>query len=249
MIRSNPLFNNVSTSYDSISENQATYSGITLKTLLLLGVSGIAAFIAGIGLHQIENLSAFILMLLVFSIVGFIAVIIGRTNPSRSAVCGAIYSVCEGTILGTITALVDMYMEGIALIAIGTTAIVFLVCLVMFSCGMMRSRSMLSRILAVLFISIILSYVMLLVCSILEIGGVNVLYKERLGLTLLVEVLFLVYATVMLFLNFNEATYYVQSGATKDFEWTAAFGFLVSILYIYLEVLRIALYLSEISKN
>ena len=53
----------------------------------------------------------------------------------------------------------------------------------------------------------------------------------------------------MLFLNFNEATSYVQMSATKDFEWTAAFGLMVSILYIYLEVLRLLVYIMGSSRN
>ena len=51
IIRSNPMFSSVNTNYDSISTDQATYNGITLKTLLLLGVAGLFGISSGIGLH------------------------------------------------------------------------------------------------------------------------------------------------------------------------------------------------------
>lgn len=239
MFRSNPMFSSVNTNYESISSDQATYGGITIKTLILLGIAGIVGIITGVSLDRIANVPAFYGFLFASIILEFIFVILGRSNPRYSAVCGVLYSICEGVLLGTITALVNTYYEGIAVLAVASTAIVFVVCLVMFSCGMMRDTSKLSRIAMVLLISMLLMFVVTLICSIFNIGGVQTLVKNNKAVLLLVEGVFLLYASIMLFFNFNEATFYVQSGATKEFEWTCAFGFLVSILYIYLEVLRI----------
>lgn len=239
IIRSNPMFSSVNTNYDSISTDQATYNGITLKTLLLLGVAGLFGISSGIGLHYTTNFSIYYLLLFVSMIVGFITILIGRSNPSKSAICGIIYSMCEGMVLGCVTAIADYYYEGIALLAIIGTAVVFLVCLLLFSCGLFRNTSMLSKILMTLFISIILSYILLLICDVFNISGISKLIDNNLGLAIGIEALFVLYGSIMLFMNFNEVTYYIQSGATKDFEWMAAFGLLVSILYIYLEIIRL----------
>lgn len=245
MIRSNPMFSSVNTTYDNISENQATYSGITIKTLILLGIAGIVGIITGVFLTKTESYAIFGGLLVVGLILEFIAVIIGRSNPNHAGPCGVLYSACEGMVLGTITALANMFYEGVAVLAIGGTIIVFVVCLVMFSCGMMRDTGKLSKAAMILLISILLGMVLTFVCRLLNIGGVATLMADSPAIAIIVTVAFIVYATIMLFLNFNEAAYYVQSGANKDFEWMAAFGFLVSILYIYLEVLRLAMILLD----
>lgn len=241
MFRSNPMFDSVNTNYDSISTDRATYGGITTKTLILLGIAGLAGILAGVFLTRSEYLPLFYGLLIFGFIVEFITVIIGRTHSKYAKVCGIIYSILEGIILGTVTALVNKYYEGVAVLAVGGTVLVFVVCIIMFSCGMMRDTRKLSRIGIVLLLSILLSLLMLAICDVFNIGGVGTLMANNKSVAIIVTIGFILYASIMLFLNFNEATYYVQSGATKDFEWVAAFGFLVSILYIYFEVLRLAL--------
>lgn len=240
MLRSNPMFDSVNINYDSISTDRATYSGITIKTLILLGIAGLAGILAGVFLTRSEYLPLFYGLLIFGAIIEFITVIVGRSHSKYAKLCGIIYSIIEGMLLGTITALANMYYEGVAVLAVAGTGLVFVVCVIMFSCGMMRDTRKLSKIGIVLLLSLLLSTLMIAICNAFNIGGVGTLISNSTGIAILVTVGFIVFASIMLFLNFNEAAYYVQSGATKDFEWIAAFGFLVSILYIYFEVLRLA---------
>lgn len=249
MYQSNPLFRSVNVCEDSVSTNTATYSGVTLKTLLFLGLAGIVAIIAGIGLYKVQNVRLLLILLFASIIVGFIAVILGRSNPKRAAVCGSIYSVCEGMLLGTITAVVNIFVPGAAILAIGATALTFLSCLAIFAAGFMRNVKKLSKFLLVLFMSIILVSIFTIICDLLNIGGVATFIEISLPLAIGIEALFVLYGAIMLFLNFNEATSYVQNGASKEFEWVAAFGLLLSILYIYLEILRLVLIIASSSKR
>lgn len=239
----NPMFNSVNINYDEVSENQATYGGVTIKTLFLLGVTGIAGIISGLGLYNVTNYAALSSILVLCSILGLISVIIGRNSLRYSKFFGVLYSVCEGVLLGTVTCLADMFYEGIALLAILGTAAVFLICLLMFACGAMRNTSKLSSILMTMFFSIIFISLILTICAVFNVPGISTILYDNFMVAIIVELLFIVYGSIALFLNFNEVTYYVKSGADKNFEWIASFGLLVSILYIYLEILRLLMYI------
>lgn len=249
MRNSNPLFSNVSTNYEEISENQATYQGITIKTLFLLGIAGIVGVFAALMLDKITNYSAFYTLLALSSIVGFISVIIGRSNKSAAPYCSVLYAVCEGLFLGTLTRLANELYQGIAILAIITTVVIFLICLALFACGALRNVSTLRRVSLILGLSLISMTIIYLILEAFNVSFVTNLTSNYFAITILVEALFLLYASITLALTFNEATYYVQSGANKGFEWIAAFGFLFSILYIYLEAIYLLISLMGRSKD
>lgn len=241
MRNANPLFSKVATNYNEVSETQATYQGITIKTLFLLGIAGLVGIFSGVMLYKVQNYSAFYTLLALSSIIGFFSVIIGRNSVKAAPYCSILYAVCEGLFLGTLTTIANELYSGIAILAIITTVVIFLVCLALFACGALRNVGMLRRILLIMGFSIILLTLIYLILEIFNVSAIDNLISNYAGITIAIEAIFLLYASITLALNFNEATYYVQSGASKGFEWVAAFGFLFSILYIYLEAIYLLL--------
>ena len=59
------------------------------------------------------------------------------------------------------------------------------------------------------------------------------------GLMIFIEAFLLIYGVITLSFNFQEAQYVVQSGASKGAEWCVALGLMVSLIYIYLEIVRL----------
>ncbi|MGM9970813.1 MAG: Bax inhibitor-1/YccA family protein [Anaeroplasmataceae bacterium] len=244
MVRNgNPMFSSVGVNYDEISENQATYKGVTIKTLFLLGVAGLSGIMSGVGLFRIQNFTAYYTFLCLSLVIGFISVIIGRSSVRYSKYFAVLYAVCEGVLLGTIASLANIYYPGIALLAILVTAGIFLVCLVLFACGALRNISMLRNVMMIIFFDVIFMSLITLICQAFNVPGISSLLSNNLGLAIGLEVVLIIYAAITLALNFNEVTYYVQSGSSKEFEWIGAFGLLVSILYIYLEAVRLLMLL------
>ncbi len=246
MIRNgNPIFSSVNMNYNEVSESQATYKGVTIKTLLLLGLVGIAAIVSAMILYGGEALAPYLALLIISSIVGFIVVLIGRLNPRASMVCSIIYAVCEGMLVGSLTALVDLFYEGAVFLAVVATGLIFLSTLILFACGFLRNVGLLRGILMTLLIGIIFMSLVLFICRIAHIPGVSTLLSNNLGLSVILSAIFLVYGAITLALNFNEVTAYVQVGAPREFEWTAAFGLVVSIVYIFIEALRLIVILMD----
>lgn len=234
----NPMFSNIVTEYDTASADTATYSGVTKKTTFLLIVSILSAVLTATMLYQIKNMTAFYGMLVVSSIVGFISVLIGRRSSRLSKYFGVIYAVCEGLFLGTLTAIADQFYQGIAIIAIVSTVAIFGVMLGLFATGIIRNTRKIMSVVWAMTIGIVVVFLLLMISQIFF-PSISALVSSNFGLVLGLEIFLLAYGAIMLLANFSEVTYYVQSGFNKDHEWVAAFGLMVSILYIYIEVLRV----------
>ncbi|MDE6584242.1 MAG: Bax inhibitor-1/YccA family protein [Anaeroplasmataceae bacterium] len=236
-MKQSPLFSNIKTGeavYDDV--DQATYKGITIKTCILLLISIIiAAFVAFALPSLLENNGmTFYVTLAISSIVGFIAVIVGRVSETKAKYASVIYSICEGLFLGTISAIAEAYIPGAVVTAVFSTVVLFAVMLTLFATGIIKTGSKLRS-----------------VCFGLTLGAIGIVllmsifsvfiqdYTQYLNIMIGVEIFLLIYGVVTLSMNFSEANAVVSMGASKNAEWSVALGLMVSIVYIYIEVIRL----------
>lgn len=242
----NPIFSSLKNN-DQVYDNSscATYRGITLKTIYFL-VLAIASAVASILLLVGGELEFVLIFLGISSFVGFISFIIGRGSPRAAKVCGSIYSICEGFALGAISIIGEIFYPGSAGIAIIATVLVFATMLGIFASGIIRNKNRIQR----TTISIgLCTIVVLLATMILSfIPAFNAWFANP-GIIFAIEALVLVYACFTLLSGFVEATTLVQNGFGKEYEWTCAFGLSFSILYIYLEILRIVWFLYSLFRR
>lgn len=236
-MKQSPLFSNIKTGeavYDDV--DQATYKGITIKTCILLLISIIIAAFVAFALPSIleNNVMTFYVTLVISSIVGFIAVIVGRVSETKAKYASVIYSICEGLFLGTISAIAEAYIPGAVVTAVFSTVVLFAVMLTLFATGIIKTGSKLRS-----------------VCFGLTLGAIGIVllmsifsvfiqdYTQYLNIMIGVEVFLLIYGVITLSMNFSEANAVVSMGASKNAEWSVALGLMVSIVYIYIEVIRL----------
>ncbi len=236
-MRQSPLFSNIQTGeayYDDV--DRATYKGITVKTFILLGISILVAAVVAFAFPSIlvNNFGTFYVTLVISSIVGFIAVLVGRNSEKAAKYCSVIYAVCEGLFLGSISAIAEAFVPGAVTTALFSTVIIFAVMLTLFATGIIRVGS---RFRAVCWGFTIGAIAITLLMSILSLFIAS--YTQYLNIMIGVEFFLLIYGVITLSLNFREAQYVVEAGASKGAEWSVSLGLLVSILYIYIEILRI----------
>ncbi len=245
-MKQSPLFSNIQTGeavYDEV--DRATYKGITVKTCILLLVSVIVAALVAFALPAIltNNPVTFYVTLMISSIVGFVAVLIGRMSERKAKYASMIYAVCEGLFLGSISAIVEAYVPGVVATAVFSTIVLFAVMLTLFATGVMRVGSKFRSL-----------------CFGLTLGALGIIlmvslfslfidYESYLNIMIGVEVFLLFYGVITLSLNFAEANAVVSMGASKDAEWSVALGLLVSIVYIYIEVVRLVALIAARSDN
>ncbi len=233
----NPMFSNIETGeavYDNV--DRATYKGITIKTSILLLITVLIAAVVAFALPDIlaNNYNVFYSLLTISSIVGIIAVIVGRISERKSKYASVIYAICEGLFLGSLSAILEAVIPGIVTTAIFSTIVLFAIMLILFATGVMRVGSKLRSICFGLTLGAVIIVPLMFVfsCFISD-------YNTYLGLMIGIEIFLLFYGVITLSMNFEEANSVVAMGASKDAEWSVSLGLLVSIIYIYVEVLRI----------
>lgn len=228
----NPMFS--SFAEGTIETSKASFRGILAKTSLLLVISiSIALYIMISGFNSLSYV-----MLSVGSIVGFISVMIGRMNPKAAPICGLIYAVCEGLFLGCISAIAETYYPGAAAIAIVATFSIFIVMLVLYNFKIVQATPMLYKVLSTVGLSIM---VFMLIAILMNLFGATFLMDMFVGnstFSAILAAIFIAYGSFMLVANFEEARTYAENGFDKKYEWCAALGLIVTLIYIYIQVLR-----------
>lgn len=240
-MRQSPLFSNIETGevvYDNVE--CATYKGITVKTCILLIIAALIASFTAFALPSIlvNNFGVFYITLAISSIVGFISVIVGRTSERKAKYASVIYAVCEGLFLGSLSAIAEAFVPGVVTVAIFATIAIFSVMLILFATGVIKVGSKLRSIAFGLTIG---ALALILMTFILQFF---IDYSTYLGIIIVVEAFLLFYGIITLSFNFAEASSVVQRGASKDAEWSVSLGLLVSIIYIYVEVVRLIVLLA-----
>ena len=241
--------NTSSSYYDEV--DRASFRGITLKTLFLLfltiAVGVMVALVTSPLIEDMENrgkLTAFFALLIVSAIVSLICGIAGRFDTRASKYFAAIYELSEGIMLGFITRLVERFFPGVGFICIGATVLIFSVVLLMYVSGIVKASSVLFKIVITIFITTIVLSIFTLIMALTT--GIT---KEYLMISIIIEVLMLVYAVIILVFNFEEANSIVKSGCAKNSEWCVALGLEVTLVFIYVELLRLAMLIMEYSKR
>ena len=72
---------------------------------------------------------------------------------------------------------------------------------------------------------------------------------QNLCVLIAIEAFLLFYGVIALILNFMEASAMVEAGCSKNSEWCVALGMTVSLIYIYLEILRLIVLISGSRKD
>jgi uncharacterized YccA/Bax inhibitor family protein len=222
-------------------------AGISLKTVVLLAVlvaSGAwgwasattpSAFDAGSGYADTT-----VTIPGGFWLASFGALFLGifiTVQPRRAALFGILYAVCEGFCLGAISAMFDAQTDGIVGAAILSTACVFLVALVLYMTGLVKpSRKLAFAVIAGLG-GLSLLYFFVFILSIFDWGW---LYSDSFRSVGLIVTLFaIVLAALSLVLDFGTIEAGVQVGAPKELEWYLAFGLMVTLIWLYISILKL----------
>lgn len=234
-MRPGPLFSTIKTGEAYYDVERASYKGIAIKTFILLAIAAIVALVTAIYLPQIleNNPMKLYVALFISMIIGTISVFVGRTSYRAAKYASVIYVVCEGLFLGVLSAIVEEYAPGVATIAIFSTLIIYTIMSILFFSGILRVGTKFRRFVFA-FAMCAISLVLFISLFTLFAGPI-----QNMGLLLIIEGVLLLYGVFTLMLNFDEAKHVVSYGTDKKAEWSVALGMSVSLIYIYIQLLRI----------
>jgi uncharacterized YccA/Bax inhibitor family protein len=170
-------------------------------------------------------------------VVGFGLAITMAFKPKWARVLGPLYALAQGFAVGAISKAFESAYDGIVVQAAAATVSVFFVMLVLFRTGIIKVTDRFRRIVVGATMGVMVLYVASFLIGAFG-GNVSFLSSPSLlgiGFSVLVCGL----AAFNLALDFDLIERGVAQGLPKHYEWFAAFGLLVTMVWLYLEFLRL----------
>ncbi|GAA2539478.1 Bax inhibitor-1/YccA family protein [Pseudonocardia hydrocarbonoxydans] len=216
-------------------ERPITIDDVVMKTGLSAGTALVLGTLTAVsGLYGLA-LPAFI--------VGFVVSLVLIFKPKfAGAPLVLLYSAAMGVALGGISGIFNDIYPGIALQAIVGTAGVFLGMLVVYKTGAVRVTPRFTKWLMGALIGVVVLMIFNLVMSLF---GVNTGLRDGGPLAIGFSLLVIGVAAFSLLLDFDSADQAIRGGAPAKFAWYIAFGLMTTLVWLYIEILRLLSYLRQ----
>lgn len=172
---------------------------------------------------------------------GFILAMIVSFVPKTAPYLTPFYAAGEGLFLGGISAMFNTaFAETAPNIIFNAVALTLLTAVVMFTIYRKEIIKVTDKFRKVILISLTTILIYYVVCMILRLCGVNldVLYGGNI-LSIVISIVIVGVAAFSLLLDFDFITKASQMGAPKYMEWYGAFGLVVTLVWLYLEILKL----------
>jgi uncharacterized YccA/Bax inhibitor family protein len=217
-----------------LAQRPMTIDDVVVRTAITLGL----AIVTG-ALTVLFHAWALVLPAFVIGLVVSLIVIFKRT-PSAPLVLT--YAAVEGVVLGGITGLFDAVYPGIAFQAIVGTFGVFAAMLIVYKTGAVRVTPRLTK--WVIGATVGAVFVMLADLVVHLFGG-NLGIRDGSPLSIVFSLLVIGIAAFNLLLDFEQADQMIRNGMPSRWAWYAAFGLMTTLVWLYLEILRLLSYLQR----
>lgn len=226
------LRESIYTGQHSMSGKDAmTVQGAINKCFILFGLTVATAVYAW------KNPQMFAPYLMPIVIVAFVIALVTIFKSTWSPVLAPVYALLEGLALGVISLFFETQFPGIAMQAVGLTFGVFFTMLVLYKSGTIRATGTFKKVVIGATAAIALVYI---ASMIMNMFGARIPYIHGSGpIGIGFSVFVVAIAALNLVLDFDFIEQSAQSGAPKYLEWYSAFSLLVTLVWLYLEILRL----------
>jgi len=221
-----------------------TVSGTASASMVLFALLLVSAAVGWIAVVEPQpGVLSFPPMAFVGAIIGFIAVMVTVFKPMTSHILGPVYAVGQGLFVGALSKMFDATYSGIVVQAVGTTLAVFGVMLFLYRTRILRVTDKFRRIVIGATLGVMVFYLASFVFSMF---GANVSFlSSSSGVGILFSLFVAGLAAINLALDFDFIERGEAMGLPRRMEWFAALGLLVTLVWLYLEVLRLLAKLRE----
>lgn len=214
-----------------------TIEGTINKTAFLLLL--VAATAAWVWTRYFQTLDPATVMPYMWAglIIGLVAALVTIFLPAWARISAPVYAAAQGLALGAISAFYEQQLHGIVFQAVGLTFGVLAVMLIAYRTGVIKVTDRFRMIVVAATGAIALLYLVSMVLSFFNISIPFIHQGGTFGIIFSLVVVGI--AAMNLALDFDYIQRGVEHGAPKVLEWYAAFGVMVTLIWLYLEILRL----------
>jgi uncharacterized YccA/Bax inhibitor family protein len=168
---------------------------------------------------------------------GLVVAMVTIFKKSWAPVTAPIYAVLEGLLLGSISKLFDARYPGIAITAVGLTFGTLFALLMVYRMGIIRVTDKFRMGVVAATGGIAFFYLLTFILGFFGIRFTSVFGSGPIGIGFSIFVVIIAALNLVLDFDFIESG--VAAGAPRYMEWYAGFALLVTLVWLYLEILRL----------
>ena len=241
MRTSNPALNDSTfNTYAVAGEETMTIKGTVNKSFILIALVFSTALLSW---DFITKLDGGIIYVIASAVIALIVGLITSFKPTWAPYTAPAYALFEGVFLGAISGFIDSKYPGIAIQAVLLTCGTFLCLLLAYRSGLIKATENFKLGIVAATGAIGLIY---LASFILGFFGIQIPYIHGNGIFgIIFSVVVVVIAALNLVLDFDFIEQGAERGAPKYMEWYASYGLLVTLVWLYIEILKLLMKLAS----
>jgi len=217
--------------------NRMTLSGTVNKTaLLLICALATASWTWSLFLKS-RDIADVMPLMLVGLFGGLIFALVTSFKKEWSPVTAPIYALLEGLMLGGFSAVLDLRYPGIGIEAVSLTFGTLFVLLLAYRSGLIKVTQKFRLGVIAATGGIFVFYMMQMVLGFFGVRFVSINGSGVIGIGF--SLIVVAIAALNLVLDFDFIEQGVQAGAPKYMEWYGAFGIMVTLVWLYIEILNL----------
>lgn len=238
MRNSNPVFRNEAFSRPQFGTGQEvmTVSGTVNKSLFLLFLvvlSSLSTFLYLALTHKFQTVGLFAMA---GTGIAFVVGLIASFRPQNCSFLAPLYAVFQGLAIGAVTTLLSLKYSGIAIQAVGLSFGVAGAMLAGYKFGIIRVTERFRAIVVAATMGIFFTY---LATWLLGFFGIQLPFLRGGMFGIIFSLIVIGVAALNLVLDFDNIEQGAANGAPAHYEWFAAFGLMVTLVWMYWEILRL----------
>ena len=223
----------------------------TMSKFGLLLFMALAGAVYTWNLYAQYKISTLMTLMWVGVIGGFVAAIAMSFRPQLSKYLAPVYGLLEGFFLGAISVIVNEAVKAkypnIVLQAVGLTFAVAISMFLLYNFRIIKPTQKLKSIIVSATMGIALFYVIAIVLRLFHVDLPFMYNSSPLGIG--ISLVIIAVAAMNLILDFDQIEQGASMGAPKFMEWYSAFGLMVTIVWLYIEILKLLARIAGSSRN
>jgi uncharacterized YccA/Bax inhibitor family protein len=177
------------------------------------------------------------------AVMGLILVVISAFKPQYSGYLAPGYALFEGLFIGGISAIFEAQYPGIVIQAVGATFATFLVCLGLYKYKIVKVTEQFKSVVVAATFAIATYYLISWLVSMFT--SYQPVHYGNSMMSIGISVFVIIVAALNIFLDFDQIEQGVQHRKPKYMEWFGAMGLMVTLVWLYIEFLRLLSKLSS----
>ncbi len=172
-------------------------------------------------------------------IVAIVSILVMSFKKSLSPYLGPVYAAAQGVVLGSISMFFEAMYPGIVMQAVFITLGIFALMLGAYKTGVLRATPMFTKVIYMATAGVAIFYVIMWIAGMFGATGLRNFYAGNSLMSIGLSVLIAGIASFNFILDFNFIEENAKNGAPKYMEWYSGVALLATLIWLYIEILRL----------